>query len=99
MAFKSFTIEGIDVNVYKRKGSRSLRISVLPTGVARVTIPHWTPYEAGLQFAHSKLEWIKSHQKPSPVLVEGQAIGKAHHLHFSARAGLTKPTGRVASGE
>ena len=99
MAFKEFLLDDIVVNIYKRKGSRSLRISVLPSGVVRVTIPAWSPYTAGLQFAKSRLDWIREHQPQTSRLQEGQAVGKAHHLHFSARPGLVKPTTRVVTGE
>jgi predicted metal-dependent hydrolase len=93
MAFKQFTLSnGIPVTVYKRRGSRSLRLSVTPAGQVRVSIPSWTPYAAGLKFAESKQRWIDSQQHPVGQLASGQPIGKAHHLRF-----VQTPGGAVSS--
>jgi predicted metal-dependent hydrolase len=100
MAFKEFTLnETQSVVIYKRRSSRSLRLSVTATGQIRVTIPVWAPYRSGLEFARSRQAWIATHQQPAAVLRDGQAVGKAHHLRFIAQADLTKPTSRVTHSE
>lgn len=84
------------VTLYKRRGNRSLRLSVSADGEIRVSLPTWVPYLAGEQFARSKLEWILAHRHaPSPGLAHGQAIGKAHRLHFVPMARDSKITTRL----
>ena len=100
MAFKEFKLDDqTTISVYKRAGSRSLRLSVTSTGAIRVTIPAWTPYQAGVQFAHTRLDWIKRQQRPQDVMQPGQPVGKAHHLRFSPQTSSQRVTSRVMAGE
>jgi predicted metal-dependent hydrolase len=100
MAFKEFTLNDTQsVVIYKRRASRSLRLSVSATGQIRVTIPTWASYRAGLAFARSKQSWIAAQKQPALSLHDGQAIGKAHHLRFLKHAAITKPTSRVTDNE
>lgn len=100
MAYKSFVLdESTSVTVYKRKASRSLRLSITNKGEVRVSIPSWSPYAVGLQFAKSRRHWIQSQKMPDMVLITGQAVGKAHHLSIMESSGAKKVTSRViASG-
>src|SRR5580698_6131511 len=85
MAFKQFALdEHTTVTIYKRRANRSLRLSIAPTGEVRVTIPIWAPYKSGLDFAKSRRGWIMEQQPARSLLISGQAIGKAHHLRFTA---------------
>lgn len=100
MATKTVDVEGIGhVTLLKRKGSRSIRISIAHTGEVRVSLPSWAPYSAAVAFVRTKAEWI-AEQKPEVVLVEqGRQVGKAHHIHFEAGSGLsvtTRVTGNQA---
>jgi len=97
MATKQLDIPGIGpVVLYKRRGNRSLRLSIASDGEVRVSMPYWLPYAAGEQFAISKAAWIASHRSAAPTtLIHGQAIGKAHHLHFTASSEATRPTSRL----
>lgn len=98
MAHKTFALnDSTSVTIYKRKASRSLRLSISSTGEVRVSIPTWTPYGVGLQFAKSRSAWIDSQKKPAEVLVSGQAVGKAHRLSLLPSAGANKVTSRVIS--
>jgi predicted metal-dependent hydrolase len=100
MAFKEFTLdERTTVTVYKRKASRSLRLSIAADGTVRVSIPTWAPYSAGLAFARGRRDWIRAQQKPTKLLSESQPIGKAHHLHFVADSVIKKPVGRLRNSE
>jgi predicted metal-dependent hydrolase len=84
------------VKLYKRKGARSIRLSVTPSGEVRVSLPAWLPYDAGVRFAQSKLSWILSQQvEKTPALSHGQAIGKSHHLYFWSSLEADKPTSRI----
>jgi predicted metal-dependent hydrolase len=95
MAFKAFTVDDIEVTIYKRRGASSLRVSIRPDGKVRVTIPTWTTYSAGIAFVKSRMDWIIEQQIPVTNLLQGQAVGKAHHLTFMAKQGITKPTSRL----
>lgn len=86
---------GQAVTIYKRRGSRNLRLSITSTGKVRVTIPAWVAYGAGLAFAQSRQGWINEQRQPRTVLETGQAVGKSHHLEFVAVPGAAKVTSRV----
>ncbi len=73
-----------DITLYKRRNSRSLRLSITSSGEVRVSMPHWVPYKSGAVFASSKAAWIETMRDQHRTLLKnGQAIGKAHHLYFS----------------
>jgi predicted metal-dependent hydrolase len=88
MATKQVSLPTIgSVTLYKRRGNRSLRLSIAPNGEIRVSMPYWLPYAAGEKFAQSKADWILKHQARAVVseLTHGQHIGKAHRLYFEPR--------------
>lgn len=96
MAQQSFTLSsGVEVQLFKRRGARSIRLSIKPDGTVRVTIPFWVSYGAGQQFALQKQDWINQHAVQKTIHQDGQQIGKAHHLSLVVKAGLIKPTTRI----
>jgi len=101
MATKQITLPQLgDVTLYKRRGNRSLRLSIGANGEIRVSLPYWLPYKAGEQFALSKSEWITANRgTTSQPLQHGHSIGKAHHLHFEQHLTATKVTTRIAANE
>ncbi len=100
MAFKRFILtDGTPVSIYKRRTSRHVRLSVTADGSVKVSIPRWAAYGIGLTFAQSRLSWINSQRSPVRTLVDGQLIGKAHHLRFEVKTDANKPTGRLRSNE
>lgn len=83
MASKQIELPEIGtVNFIKRKGAKSIRVTINADSSVRVTLPPWVPYQAGISFAKSKKEWIKQHQRPSKLFAQGELIGKAHRLLF-----------------
>lgn len=98
-SIKYFEVENIGtVRVAKHASSRSLRLSITPKGEVRVTIPRWTPYSAGVDFARSKQGWITLHRpKPPTILGQGYRIGKSHVLLFETGA-VDTPRARLAGG-
>jgi len=90
MAVKQVDVEGIGpVSLYKRRGSKNIRISITHSGGVRVTLPAWAPYSAGVDFVTKHTDWILS-QRPSERLIpQGFSIGKAHHIHFERSTGKT----------
>jgi predicted metal-dependent hydrolase len=100
MPSKQFVLDGeLQITVYKRKSSRHLRLSINAAGEVRVSIPAWAPYSAGVSFAQSRQSWLLSQRQLPRSLVDGQAIGKAHHLRFTPKAGASKATSRLLPGE
>jgi predicted metal-dependent hydrolase len=97
MAYKAFLLHDQPITIYKRRGARSLKLSVAANGQVKVTIPSWTPYKTGLEFARSKAEWIKSQTSQPIILSHNQAVGKAHHLEFIEDAKKDKPSSRVTN--
>lgn len=100
MAFKEFVLnEHTKIKVYKRRNSRSLRLTIAANGEVRVSIPLWVPYKAGVQFAQARADWIQTQRPVLTILHDGQPIGKAHHLRFVADENIPKPSSRLRSTE
>lgn len=96
MAVKQIEIPGLGtVTIYKRRDSRSMRLSIGADGKLRVTMPMWLPYKVGEQFAASKSQWVDARRAPSRQLEHGQRVGKAHRLHFEPRLALTRINTRL----
>lgn len=89
-----------EVVLQKRKGSRSIRLSIGHDGVIKVSMPTWSPYHLAETFVRSKTAWISQHKvaKQRHVFAEQERVGKAHRLHFVHET-RTKPTSRVTSTE
>ncbi len=83
MAQKRINIPEIgEVVMQKRRGNRSMRLSVGNDGQVRLTMPAWAPYTVAQAFIVSKSAWLKTqlsrHQNSS--LRHADRIGKAHTL-------------------
>lgn len=76
------------VTMYKRKGNRSLRLSVGLHGEIRVSLPYWVPYRAAIEFVKAKATWIESNQNKHTTepLSHGQHIGKQHRIYFDSES-------------
>jgi predicted metal-dependent hydrolase len=72
------------VLLVKRRGTKNLRITILPSGKVRVGLPIWAPYEVAVRFASSRADWILKNLKDSqPALLQnGHRIGKSYRLNF-----------------
>lgn len=100
MALKKFELaDGLGVTVYKRRGSRSIRLTIAASGEIRISMPPWLPYKAGVAFAKSRLDWIHEQRYTPSLLVAGQIIGKQHRLLFRVNARATKAASRLTSTE
>lgn len=99
MSVKTVDVEGLgEVNIYKRRGASNVRLSITGGNQVRVTIPWWAPYKVATDFLQTKKDWIIEQRKPEKLLVDGQQIGKAHHLRFVKTTGKTATT-RVKGSE
>ena len=102
MAVKKVDVPGVGaVKLYKRKGSRSIRLSVSSAGEVRVSLPYWLSYDAGAKFALSKVGWIQSQlqERNTTLLKHGQPIGKSHHLYFVSDDQAMRVTTRIDGSE
>lgn len=101
MATKTVDIPGIgSISLYKRKGNRSMRLSIGPSGDIRVSIPYWVPYKVAEEFVKSKHDWIEQNQhKPSTIIEHGSHIGKSYRLYFSQEPAASKIATRVYTTE
>lgn len=101
MATKQVNVPEIGtVTLYKRRGNRSLRLSIGHDGEIRVSLPYWLPYTAGEQFVRSKQAWIIDHQPVKQTLLQnGQSIGKAHRVYFIPDSAILKPKTHVTNTE
>ena len=70
------------VRVSRRKGMRSMRISVTQNGEVRLALPSRVALRDGLQFLQSKQSWLTKHQTEEVLLDDGARIGKTHTLHI-----------------
>ncbi|MDB5185857.1 MAG: hypothetical protein JWL85_380 [Candidatus Saccharibacteria bacterium] len=99
MAYKQFEVEDVGtVTIYKRRGVRSMKLSIASNGSIRVSLPLWAPYKLGIEFVRAKSHWIQSKQIPKTFLSDNQHIGKAHRLFF-IRDDVSKPATRVSATE
>jgi predicted metal-dependent hydrolase len=81
---KTITVDGLDtpVIISRRKGARSLRLSIKSDGEVRFSVPHGVPEFMAKKFLATKIDWIKEHQQLDAVLIDQAHIGKNHTLHI-----------------
>lgn len=98
MASKTVELADIGtVTLYKRKGSRNIKLTITAKGSVRVTLPFWMPYEAAVTFVRSRKDWIAEHIPHSDhvMLLSGQMIGKSHRLVFEKSPTASKVSSKV----
>lgn len=88
-----------EVQLVKHAKSRSIRMTITHTGGVRITLPKWTPYQAGAAFAQAKKDWILAHRQTEDKLQHGFAVGKFHHLYFQVNNELTNVSTRQKGSE
>ncbi len=83
MAVRKIVVPDVGVvHMYKRRGIKSIRLSVTHKGEIRVSLPSWAPYRIGVEFALQKQSWLADKQRPQILLGLGDRIGKHHRLNF-----------------
>src|SRR4051812_39526682 len=90
-----------EVILAKRRGTRSLRLSVAADGKVRVGMPYWAPYQAGIEFALKRRTWIKEHTAATaaPAFDHGIRIGKSYRLNLVEVPGADGLKTRVSKNE
>lgn len=100
MATKKFELsDDLSVTVYKRRLSRSIKLSIAANGDVRVSIPTWVAFKAGELFAKKQLTWILSQRNIPNQLTSGQAIGKSHKIIFLVSVKGVKAASRVKGSD
>lgn len=98
MAVKHIELEGIGpVSLYKRKGAKSVRLSITHKGQIKVSLPSWAPYSSAVDFALARRDWIAEQMPKSSIITHGFRIGKAHHVQFIRGPGTTVTTRLVGN--
>jgi predicted metal-dependent hydrolase len=85
MPQKTFQTKEVgQIVVTKRRGARYLRLRINSSGQIHVSVPYWTPYQAGLAFALTRKVWINDHRQTHlpTKLGNGDIIGKHHRLQI-----------------
>lgn len=102
MAYKQFQLDGVgDITIYKRRGTRSVRLTVAHDGTVKISMPTWLPYKSGLSYAESKRGWLQtqlSRHQPAQLL-DSQLVGKQHVLRFATGDGDSIRTRLLKSGD
>jgi predicted metal-dependent hydrolase len=101
VAIKKVLVDGVgEVVLYKRRGLRTMKLSVRANGEVRVSLPNYIPYQAAVQFVQTKRGWLETHrQQTDAILQNAQAIGKQHVLRFIGNFRSNSTKSRVTADE
>lgn len=99
MAQKIINLPGLgEVVLTKRRGAKTIRLTIGGDSRVKVTLPSWVPYQAGIAFLQTNQAWVAKHSKVSKTFSEGELIGKAHRIHYF-RSSVLVPRTRVTDTE
>lgn len=91
MAHTTKFIEPIgEVRLYKRRGTRSIRIRLRDDGTVRVTLPLWSSYRAALAFVEQHSDWIMKQKTQRSPILDGSRIGDVHSVEYSTSENNTQ---------
>ena len=87
-----------EVVLAKRKGSKTMRLSISAAGRVRVGMPPWVPYSAGISFVKSRSDWVNQHLSThqTKVLADGERIGKSFRLNYTHSPTAARTTTRLS---
>ncbi len=89
-----------EVALQKRRGSKSIRLKLNPSGKVVVTLPYFVPYKTAERFLHQHTVWVLEQQAKRPQeLPEGMLIGRAHTLRYIQDPTARQPRTRVTVHE
>lgn len=83
------------IALFRRKGVRTVRMSIAHDGSIRVTLPQWAPYRLGIEFVRNKADWINEKRVPRRIIKNGDKVGKAHRFVFEQNNDINQPTSRL----
>lgn len=91
MAHTKKYIEPIgEVRLYKRRGTRSIRIRLRDDGTVRVTLPFWSSYRAALTFVEQQSDWIMKQKTQRSPILDGSRIGDVHIVDYAVSKNNTQ---------
>lgn len=97
MSVKRVQIQDVgEIVVHKRRGARSMRLSIAHDGTIRLTMPTWLPYKLAIAFAEEKRAWIFAQARTPNLLLVGDAVGKKHSIKLVVDPTVTIPKVRVS---
>lgn len=77
---RSFYIEDLKINIRKYKTSRRIKLTINSSAQINISIPIYCSYQEGLNFAQSKMDWIKKRKPNKRFYQNNSRIGKNHYL-------------------
>jgi predicted metal-dependent hydrolase len=88
MPSKSFEIVDVGkITVFKKRSNKNIRISIAPNNVVKVSIPIWSPYIVGVNFAKNNRLWIKEKSSAKiAILEDGKTIGRDHFIKVTIKS-------------
>lgn len=97
---KTITIDGIETPIIlaRRKGAKSIRLSIKSDGTIRVAVPYGVPEFMAKKFVKDRAEWIAQHHNPQANLSAGMRIGK-HHKIVLQGTDSTRASTKITSDE
>jgi predicted metal-dependent hydrolase len=101
MAVKRVEVEGVGtVAIYKRRGLKSMRLSVSSDGSVRLSVPYYVPHTAAMAFVRSKQQWVLDHTASrQSTLQNAQPIGKTYTMRFVINFVIEEPQARLLQNE
>jgi predicted metal-dependent hydrolase len=86
------------VSFQKRRGTRSIRLKIAPSGKIVVTMPYLVPYHAAVKFVEKHAEWVNEEQdKHTDLLPEGHLVGRIHKVRYIYDALAVTPKTRITA--
>jgi hypothetical protein len=68
------------VRISRRKGARSIRISLHQNGDIRLSLPFGVSTSEGIRFLEQKRTWIARHKNDTYTLADGARLGNTHTI-------------------
>ncbi len=94
---KIILINKYDATIYKKRGLKSLRLTVSPINGVRLSMPYWVSYKYGEAFLNHRIDFIEKHYTKATIISDNQIIGKQHKINFINKLGSNNITSRVLS--
>ncbi len=76
--------------VTKRANAKKVTLRIAKTGIPNVTVPKFMPYQAGVAFIKSNVDWVEKHAKP----IFSVRLGDEYELYDGSRISIHETTGR-----
>lgn len=98
MSAKQVEIPNIgSVRLYKRRGSKNIKVTLDSDDSIRVSLPLWAPYSSGIDFVIQNQNWIIQQKSPKFLIPDNLKVGKSHTLHYITNNNVSKIRSRVSS--